>query len=130
MDQAEEQRRWETAQELSQAADAAFTQKLYRASIGHAYYACFQAMWMGLGDPPQGQWRLVGITRSFCHGRWADPPVVTTSLATLHQRLLALYELRLDAHYRARLISLQQAHQGLDTVTEVMQLVQQYKGKR
>ena len=69
------------------------------------------------------------LPAAFCHGRWADPPVVPISLATLHQRLLALYELRLDAHYRARLISLQQAQQGLDTVTEVMQLVQQYKGK-
>jgi hypothetical protein len=105
-------------------------QQLYRASIGHAYYACFQAMWVGLGDPPQGQWRHVGISRSFCHGRWTDPPIVPTSLAALHKRLLALYELRLDAHYRARSILLQQAQQGLDTATEVLQLVQQHKGIR
>lgn len=130
MDQLEEQRRWETAQELYQAADAAFKQQLYRASMGHAYYACFQAMWVALGDPPLGEWRHVGITRSFCRGQWADPPIVPTSLAALHKRLLALYELRLDAHYRARPILPQQAQQGLDTVAEVIRLVQQYRGKR
>lgn len=125
MDQAEEKRRWETAQELYQAADVAFHQQLYRASIGHAYYACFQAMWVGLGDPPQGVWQHIGVTRSFCFGRWADPPIVPTSLATLRKNLLALYELRLDVHYRARAIPSQKAEQGLVTVREVIQLVQQ-----
>jgi len=130
MDQAEEQRRWEASQELYQAADATFKQHLHRACIGLAYYACFQAMWVALGDPPGGEWRHVGITRRFCHGQWADPPIIPTSLAALHKSLLALYELRLDAHYRARPVSPQQAQQGLDTVKEVLQLVQQHKGKR
>ena len=54
MDQSEEKRRWETSQELYQAADAAFHQQHYRACAGLAYYACFQAMWCALGDPPLG----------------------------------------------------------------------------
>lgn len=39
-----------------------------------------------------------------------------TNLSVLYRRLLALYELRLDAHYRAQPIPPQQARQGLDTV--------------
>jgi hypothetical protein len=36
-----------------------------------------------------------------------------------------LYELRLDAHYRAQAISQAEVQQGLKTVVDVMQLVQQ-----
>jgi uncharacterized protein (UPF0332 family) len=127
MDKTEEQRRWETAQELSQAATVVFQQQHYKACAGLAYYACFQAMWVALGDPPTGEWRHVGITRRFCHGQWATPPLLPSSLGTLHRQLLALYELRLDAHYRARAISLQQAQQGLTTVAEVLRLVHTHK---
>ena len=130
MNQAEETRRWETIQELRHAADAVLKQHLYRACVGLAYYACFQAMWVALGDPPSGEWRHVGITRRFCHGQWAEPPIVPTSLVALHKRLLALYELRLDAHYQARPISPKQAQQGLDTAAEVIRLIQQHKVKR
>ncbi len=124
MDHTEEQRRWGTAQELYHAADAVFHQQHYKACAGLAYYACFQAMWVALGDPPAGEWHHVGITRRFCHGRWATPPLLPSNLGTLYKRLLALYELRLDAHYRARDISLQQAQQGIEAVVEVLQLVQ------
>ncbi|NOT55000.1 MAG: hypothetical protein HOP18_10375 [Deltaproteobacteria bacterium] len=130
MDNTEEQRRWGTAQELYHAADTVFHQQCYKACAGLAYYACFQAMWVALGDPPTGEWRHVGITRRFCHGQWATPPLLPSSLGTLHKRLLALYELRLDAHYRAREISLQQAQQGLEAVVEVLHLVQAHKIQR
>lgn len=53
-----------------------------------------------------------------------------TSLATLYKRLLALYTLRLDAHYRARPIRPQQAQDGLDIAAEVIRLVQQYRGNQ
>ncbi len=129
VDQAEEIRRWDTAHELYQAADGALRQQHYRASAGLAYYAAFQPMWVALGEPPLGEWRHVGITRRFCHGRWADPPLVPTSLAALYKRLLALYELRLDAHYRAQPIPAEQAQQGLDTAAEVMRLIEQHRRK-
>ncbi len=129
MEQAEQIRRWETSEELYQAADVARRQQLYRASVGLAYYAAFQAMWVALGDPPLGEWRHVGITRWFCRGQWADPPIVPTNLAVLHKRLLALYELRLDAHYRAQPVHVQQAREGLATAVEVIRLVQQHKRK-
>ena len=130
MDQAEALQRWDTSQELYQAASDAFAPQRYRACVGLAYYACFQAMWVALGDPPLGQWRHVGITRRFCHGQWAEPPLAPTSLATLYKRLLALYTLRLDAHYRARPIRPQQAQDGLGTAAEVIRLVQQYRGNQ
>ena len=50
--------------------------------------------------------------------------------AALHKRLLALYELRLDAHYRARPIPPHQAQQGLDAAAEVIRLVQGHKRNR
>ncbi len=130
MDQAEEKRRWETSQELYQAADAAFRQQHYRACVGLAYCACFQAMWVALDDPPLGEWRHGGITRRFCHGQWTRPPIDPRRLSVLYRRLLALYELRLDAHYRAQPVPRQQAQQGLDTVVEVMRLIQQHTRKQ
>ena len=130
MDKTEEQLRWGTAKELYHAADAVFHQQRYKACAGLTYYACFQAMWVALGDPPTGEWRHVGITRQFCYGRWATPALLPSSLGTLYKRLLALYELRLDAHYRALDISPQQAQQGLEAVVEVLHLVQTHKAQR
>lgn len=101
--------------------------KRYRACVSLAYYACFQAMWVALGDPPLGRWRHVGIIRSFCHGQWAEPLMTPGSMAAVHKRLLALYTLRLDAHYRAQSIPSQQAQHGLDTATEVMGLLRQHR---
>ena len=91
---------------------------------------CCKRMWVALGDPPTGEWRHGGITRRFCHGRWTSPPIVTTHLATLHKRLLALYELRLDTHYRAQPVPPQQARQVLQTVRDVIRLVQRHKWHR
>jgi uncharacterized protein (UPF0332 family) len=129
MDQAEVSRRWETTHELYQAADAALKQGRYRASVALAYYACYQAMWIALGDPPLGEWRHLGITRHFCSGQWVAPALDPRSLAALYKRLLALYELRLDAHYRAVPVNHQQAQQGVNTAAEVIQLIQQQEGK-
>jgi uncharacterized protein (UPF0332 family) len=128
MDATEERRRWETSQEeLYRAADAAFRQQHYRACVGLAYYACFQAMWVALGDPPLGEWRHGGITRRFCYGQWTEPPIDPRALAGLYRRLLALYELRLDAHYRAQSVPPHQARNGLDTVIDVRRWVQQHR---
>jgi uncharacterized protein (UPF0332 family) len=127
MDEIEEQRRWETAQEFYQAATTARNQQQYRACVGLAYYACFQAMWVALSDPPTGRWQHVGISRRFCHGEWADPPLAPTQLAGLYRRLMALYELRLDAQYRALAVPLEQAQNGVQTVLDVMQHVRRYK---
>ena len=81
-------------------------------------------MWVALGDPPLGRWQHIGMIRSFCHGQWPEPPLAPSALAVLHKRLLALYTLRLDAHYRAQRIPSAQTQHGLDTVAAVMKLVQ------
>lgn len=130
MAQAEERRRWATPYELYHAAEATLQQRRYGACAGLAYDACFQAMWVALGDPPAGEWRHGRITRRFCHGQWASLPIVTTHLATLHKRLRALYELRLDTHYRARPVHPQQARQALQTVRDVIRLVQRHTWHR
>lgn len=129
MEREEKDRRWETAQELSRAADMAFRNQMNGACVSLAYYACFQAMWLALGDPPLGEWRHVGITRKFCHGQWAEPVLLPSSLVLLYRRLLALYELRLDAHYRAHSVSDRQAEQGLETIREVFRLVEQHRNE-
>ena len=130
MDQTEERRRWDTAHELYHTAKAALQQRYYGACASLAYYACFQAMWVALGDPPTGEWRHGGITRRFCYGQWASSPIATTHLAMLYKRLLALYELRLDTHYRAQPVQPQQAQQALQTVRDVIRLVQRHKWHR
>jgi uncharacterized protein (UPF0332 family) len=127
MDEVEEQRRWETAQEFYQAATTVLNHQQYRACVGLAYYACFQAMWVALSDPPTGRWQHVGISRRFCHGQWTAPPLAPTQLAGIYRRLMALYELRLDAQYRALAVPLEQAQNGVQTALEVIQHVRQYK---
>ena len=127
MDEVEKQRRWETAQELYQASTTALGQQHYRACAGLAYYACFQAMWVALSDPPSGRWQHVGISRRFCHGQWVEPPLAPTQLAGLYRRLMMLYELRLDAHYRALAVPLEQAQNGVQTAWDVMHHVRQFK---
>jgi len=122
----EKQRRWETAQELYQAATRALDQQHFRACAGLAYYASFQAMWVALSDPPTGRWQHVGISRQFCHGQWVEPPLAATELADVYRQLMALYELRLDAHYRALAVPLKQAQQGLQTAFDVMERVRQH----
>src|SRR2546421_12994357 len=99
MDQAEAQRRWTAATEFAQAAETAYQQQQYRACVGLAYYACFQAMWVAVGAPPAGRWQHLGLTRQFCVGSWADPPRDPAQQVSVYRRLLALYELRLDADY-------------------------------
>ena len=101
-----------------------------QAAQPHASSACFQGMWVALGDPPLGEWRHLGITRRFCSGQWVDPAIDPRNLAALYKGLLALYELRLDAHYRALAINSQQAKGGVDMAAEVMQLMQQHKRRQ
>jgi len=127
MDQAEQSRRWETAQEHRQAAEHALTQQLYRASVSRSYYACFQAMWVALGDPPRGRWEHGGIVKSFCRGQWADPVIIPMSLDSLRKRLKNLYEFRLDADYRAMPVTPEGARAGVDAMGEVIQLVETRK---
>ena len=84
-------------------------------------------MWVALADPPTGRWQYVGISRRFCHGQWAEPPLAPTQLTDVYRRLMALYELRLDAQYRALVVPREQPQHGVQTGLEVMQRVRPYK---
>lgn len=73
MDHAEQTRRWETAQEHHKAAQQLLAQGLCKATVSRCYYACFQAMWVAVGDPPLGYWKHAGLMQHFCLGKWASP---------------------------------------------------------
>src|SRR4051812_34738047 len=96
MDRDEELRRWRAAQESQRAAPQALLQGFLATSVSRSYYACFQAMWVALGDPPRGEWRHGGLIQHFCLGRWANPVTLPSSLEGLYKKLLHLYHLRLD----------------------------------
>ena len=115
------------AQENQTAAQNAFDQNFFGASVSRSFYACFQAMWVALGEPPRGVWKHGGLMQTFCRGQWADPILLPTSLAALYKKLLVLYDLRLDADYRALPIESAKAQEGLDTVQEVFKLITQHK---
>lgn len=127
MDTAEETQRWRAALENQRAAEQALLQGFVGTSVSRGYYACFQAMWVAVGDPSLRLWKHSGLMQAFCRGRWADPIILPTSLTLLYKRLLALYDLRLDADYRALAIDAAKAQEGLATVAEVLQLITRHK---
>ncbi len=127
MDKAEQTRRWETAQEHRDAAQQLLTSGLYRACLSRSYYACFQAMWVAVGDPALGWWKHRGLIQNFCYAQWAVPALPPTALAALYKRLLHLYDMRLDADYRATPVSQAQAQEAVDTATQVFDVIKQHK---
>ena len=43
----------------------------FNSSASRAYYASYQAMWAGLGDPGDGRiWRHLAIIKHFVRGYW------------------------------------------------------------
>jgi hypothetical protein len=83
-------------------------------------------MWVALNDPPLGRWEHAGLMRTFCRGQWANPVLLPTSLAPLYKRLLTLYDLRLDADYRALLVTPEKAQEAVQTITELFRLIAQH----
>lgn len=50
----------------------------------------FLAMWMALGDPPNGRWEQGGIIERFVYGRWRAPPIpMVLDLTQAMRRLYA-----------------------------------------
>lgn len=123
MDNEQRTHRWRAARESYTVAQYLFQQGFYGASVSRSYYACFQAMWAAIGDPPRARWEHRGLIRTFCRGRWADPIVLPTSLAGLYKALLTLYDLRLDADYRAAPVTREKAQDAERTVTGLFDLI-------
>jgi uncharacterized protein (UPF0332 family) len=127
MDQSEQTRRWTTAQEHYQAAQLLFNQGLFKSCASRCYYACFHAIWVAVGDPPLGHWKHAGLMQTFCHGKWTSIPVLPTSFALIYKKLLALYDLRLDADYRALTVAQSKAQDALNTTKQVLDLAVLHK---
>lgn len=127
MDQSEQTRRWETAQEHYKAAGLLLNQGLFKANVSRCYYACFQAMWMAVGDPLLGHWKHAGLMQKFCHGEWTAVPVLPNSFAVIYKKLLTVYDLRLDADYRALAVDKTKAQEALQTTKQVLDLIVLHK---
>src|SRR5437870_212186 len=123
MDTAEQARRWANAKEKLQAAQLCSDQRLYGESTTRSYYACYQAIWAVVGDPPLGLWRHGGLLNEFCRERWIDPPLPPSPLSGLRKKLEALYRLRIAADYMANALSQAEAAFGLDGAQELFELI-------
>jgi len=128
MDTAEQVRRWANAQEKLKAAQLCCDHQLYGESLTRSYYACYQAMWAAVGDPPLGFWRHSGLINEFCRGRWTTPTLLPTALAALRRKLDELYRLRTVADYDAGPVSDVEAESGLDAVKETLQIIAHHTG--
>ena len=128
MDTVEQARRWANAQEKVQAAQVCHDHQLYGESATRSYYACYQAMWAAVGEPPLGLWRHGGLINAFCRGRWSTPPLLPTSLAGLRTKLDTLYRFRVAVDYAAAAASPTQARFGLDVAQETLQTIVHHLG--
>jgi uncharacterized protein (UPF0332 family) len=128
MDAAEQARRWASAKEKLKAAQLCRDHQLHGESVTRSYYACYQAMWAAVGDPPHGWWRHGGLINAFCHGRWTQSVLLPTVLAALRKNLNDLYKLRILVDYEAISVSGDKAEFGLNVVNEVLQLIAHHKG--
>lgn len=125
MDKAEQLQRWNSAKSKRAAAELCFKHGFFSESVTLSYYACYQAMWVAVGDPPAGLWRHGGLLNEFCRARWQQPPPLSQALAPLRKRLDLLYLHRVRSDYEAHSLSAAEAQEGLNTVAEVLRIVAQ-----
>jgi uncharacterized protein (UPF0332 family) len=128
VDAAEQARRWASAKDKSKAAQLCRDHQLYGESVTRSYYACYQAMWAAVGDPPLGQWRHGGLINEFCRGRWTTPVLLPTALATLRKSLMDLYYSRVSVDYDANPASDVDAEFGLNIINEALQIIAHHRG--
>ncbi len=128
MDNAERDYRWRKARERHIAAQLCLEQGFFSESVTLCYYACYQGMWIAVGEPPAGLWRHGGLINEFCRGRWRRPPAFLQTLAPLRKKLDRLYVYRIRSDYEVQSLSQEEAQQALDTVGEVFRIVAQHTG--
>ncbi len=122
MSTGEQARRWHSAKAKRAAAELCLKHGFYSESITLSYYACYQAMWVAVGDPPAGLWRHGGLINEFCRAPWQQSP------ALLRKRLDRLYLYRVQSDYEARSLSMAEAQEGLDITDEVLRVIAQQIG--
>jgi uncharacterized protein (UPF0332 family) len=128
MNASEQARRWANAKDKLRAAQLCFTHQFYGESLTRSYYACYQAMWAAVGDPPFGLWRHGGLINEFCRGQWTSPTLLPTALETLRKRLDTLYRLRISVDYDANPALDTEAQSGLDVIQETMRVITHHTG--
>jgi uncharacterized protein (UPF0332 family) len=128
METDEQVRRWTNAKEKLQAAQLCYGHQLHGESIARSYYACYQAMWAVVGNPPLGLWRHGGLINEFCRGRWTTPTLLPTALTGLRKKLESLYRLRIAVDYAADSVAQAEAEAGLAAVRELFQTIAHHTG--
>lgn len=128
MGNAERDDRWRKAREKRIAAQLCLEQGFFSESVTLCYYACYQGMWIAVGDPPAGLWRHGGLINEFCRGRWQRSPAVPQTLVPLRKKLDHLYIYRIRSDYEARSLSQEEAQEAFATVGEVFRIVVQHTG--
>jgi uncharacterized protein (UPF0332 family) len=121
MSKDEQVRHWHSAKAKRAAAGLCFQQGFYSESITLSYYACYQAMWVAMGDPPAGLWRHGGLMNEFCRTLGYQSP-------SLRKRLDKLYLYRVQSDYEARSLGVAEAQESLDITDEVLRIVAQQVG--
>jgi hypothetical protein len=130
MDRAEQERRWYRARATWEVAKLCSDQGFFSECVTLYHDACYQAMWIALGDPPAGVWRHGGLINAFCRGHWQTPSALPQGLAPLRKKLNRLYVYRIRSDYEARQLSQEEAQEALDTTEEVLRLVAQHTDLR
>jgi uncharacterized protein (UPF0332 family) len=121
MDVQRQQDLWAIAKEHFQAAKSAADHRWHNVGVGCSYYAVYMAMWLGLDDPPTGQWSHAGILQRFAPGQWRQPSAPLDRSVT--RAIRRLYHARLRAHYTGVRLTATDSATGLTTAREVLQLV-------
>ncbi len=121
--------RLEGAQQALAGAKALLASRDFRGCVSHCHYAAYQAMWAAVGEPPtKPRWEHFGLIQTFVRGRWIDPQVSMHGPGALESQRFALrrlYDLRLGADYRLDTVSRRDAEWTVQTVHEVLTIIEQ-----
>ena len=126
MDAQQQQALWSIASEHYEAAELCAQRGWHNVSIACSYYAVYTAMWVALGDPPQGQWSHAGILQNFAPGHWRHPPARLER--TFTRAIRRLYNARVRAQYTGEHPTSQDSADALHTAHQVLALVAQTFG--
>lgn len=110
-----------------------FDKKRFNSSASRAYYASYQAMWAGLGDPEDGKtWRHLAIIAHFVRGYWFEPDHPKSGPGLLEDKRLPLrrlYAYRIKGDYDAIEITQHNMEPLLKIVKQVISIVDEKGGR-
>lgn len=110
-----------------------FGKERYNSSASRVYYASYQAMWAGLGEPGEGNvWRHLAIIKHFVRGYWFapnHPRIGPDLLEDKRLQLRRLYSYRIKSDYDAVEIDRSNLEQLIEVVRQVINIVEEKGGK-